>query len=199
MPKEANRIFWLLAILILTGCWRHTLVQPRAESLLIEDRKTDISAEKFNQYLKAAKSKCAIDSAGNISGTGYALETECKDVCSTYLLNRENGIKTDLACAYDQGIRGVVFSPSCKKLLTYAGYDGPDYTDYYEFRSEIYVYKFHKKSYPANSPGVIPGIFSKQWSIAGVVFIDDNHLALKLYDGEHSSEMDYRYAVLDIR
>lgn len=119
-----KKFFGLLAVAVLISCSKRTFTQP-APTVLIEDRILGIPGEAFDQYLKNAKSKCTIDT-GSISGTDYVLKTECKDVCSTYLTNRNTRVQTELSCTYDQGIREVLFSPSCKKLLTYAGYDTPD-------------------------------------------------------------------------
>lgn len=96
---------------------------------------------------------------------------------------------------YDAGIQDMLFSPNCNQLIVCSSYDGPDYDNYYENRAEFYLFKI------AGNQGldsVKPYLrySTKKWSIDDITWVDDNVIALKLYDEQRWGDgtgVNYKY------
>lgn len=141
----------------------------------------EIPSSKFSEYEKKYKTSCTKDSTGFIKGKGLIIEHSCNEVCVSYLTDIKEKIKLILPTAYDQGIIDLVISPDCKRFLVYSSYDGPDYTDYYEYRAEIFGFSI--------SPGqgiktIQPAFkfFTKDWSIEKITWISNTEIGLKTYE-----------------
>jgi hypothetical protein len=124
---------------------------------------------------------------------------EC--ACSSYLLDNEADVKMNLPCAYDAGPMGLLISPSNKRMLIYSSYDGSDYGNYYDFRSEFFIYQIGKG-------GGIEGLQlyrdfgTGDWSIEEIVWINDDSIALKVYEGERRGDGiqgEYKYLKTTIK
>jgi len=155
----------------------------------------EISKNIFQGFEKNYKPACDLDSNGFIKGKGLILSHYCKDICESYLTDKKQGIKMVLPSNYDAGIMGLLFSPSCNQFIVYSSYDGPDYTNYYDYRAEIIGFTVTEgQGVDAIKPSFKH--YTKNWSIADVTWIDENALALKLYDGERTGNgenLKYRY------
>lgn len=67
---------------------------------------------------------------------------------SFILIDHQENRVTALPCAFDQGIINFQISPDGKKLMWCAGYDMFQFSDYYEYLTEVYILDldFTKKS-----------------------------------------------------
>lgn len=65
-------------------------------------------------------------------------------MCESYLLDNETDVKMVLPSSFDAGSVDLLISPSNNWMLVYSSHDGPDYVDYYSFRSELIIYKIEK-------------------------------------------------------
>ncbi|MBK9425506.1 MAG: hypothetical protein IPN54_15465 [Bacteroidetes bacterium] len=101
---------------------------------------------------------------------------------------------------YDSGILGMLFSPSCKQLLVYSSYDGPDFDKYYDHRAELFIFSI------AHGEG-LNGIrqklqyYTKSWSIESIVWVNEKTIALKVYEGEkHGDDAmnKFKYYLTDL-
>ena len=92
-------------------------------------------------------------------------------------------------------ILGMLFSPSCNKLVIYSSYDTPDYADFYTERANITCFSITTEQGLSS----IKPLFqydTKDWSIGNITWADDNTLALQLYNGispDSDSDSKYRY------
>ncbi len=141
----------------------------------------EIPTSKFIEFEKKYKTSCTKDTTGFIKDKGLIIEHACDEVCVSYLTDIKEKIKLILPSAYDRGIIDLVISPDCKRFIVYSSYDGPDYTNYYEYRAEIFGFTI--------SPGqgiktIQPAFkfFTKDWSIEKVTWISNAEIGLKTYE-----------------
>lgn len=142
----------------------------------------EIPISKFSEYEKKYKTSCTKDSTGFIKGKGLIIENSCNEVCVSYLTDIMEKIKLILPTSYDQGIIELVISPDCKRFIVYSSYDGPDYTNYYEYRAEIFGFTITsgqgiKTIQPAFK------FFTKDFSIEKITWISNTEIGLKTYEG----------------
>ncbi|RZJ66901.1 MAG: hypothetical protein EOO45_15805 [Flavobacterium sp.] len=198
-------IFLIAILLLLSGCKSHkaTLADNSliGDSLQANENRfynsiktlplafSEISKHDFEKYKKNYRTKCTIDSGGYISGHGLTLKSECHDICLLSLTEDKSRKVMELPSSYDQGVQGMLFSPSCNRFLIYSSYDGPDYSDYYSYRAEIFAFKVNGKGLDKIVPDF--DYYSKDWSIRDAVWVDDKTIAIKVHEGETDS--GYRY------
>lgn len=156
----------------------------------------EISNNKFKDYKKTYKTTCELDKNGFVSGKGLILDRYCKDICETYLIDKKKKNKLVLPADYDQGIIGLIISPSCNQFIVYSSYDGPDYSSYYEDRAEVFGFtisqgqglKIIKPSFK---------FYTKDWSIEEVIWISENEIAFKTYEENRNAgnqdNLKYKY------
>ncbi|MES2679414.1 MAG: hypothetical protein V4635_05990 [Bacteroidota bacterium] len=147
----------------------------------------EISISQYKDCEKKNKRTCSIDTNGFVKGKGLILGHFCKDICESYLIDKKERIKLVLPCNYDQGIIGLEISPSCNQFIVYSSYDRPDYTEYYDYRAEIFGFTITQgQGFKIIKPSF--KYYTKDWSIDKITWIDENTLALKLYDGERAGD-----------
>jgi hypothetical protein len=141
----------------------------------------EIPTSKFIEYEKKYKTSCTKDTTGFIKDKGLIIEHACDEVCVSYLTDIKDKIKLILPSAYDQGIIDLVISPDCKRFIIYSSYDGPDFTEYYENRAEIFGFTI--------APGqgiktIQPAFkfFTKDFSIEKITWISNTEIGLKTYE-----------------
>lgn len=153
----------------------------------------EITAKQFESYEKAYRISCHIDSGGFINESGLSITKNCHEICQTYAVDSATGEKMILPADYDQGILGLIFSPSCNQFIIYSCYDLPSYYDYYQYRSEIIGFNItNGKGLAAIQPSF--KYYTKDWSISDLIWIDDKTIALKVYEeGSPSAGNDYQH------
>lgn len=152
-----------------------------------------ISETQFRNYKMDYQPPCHVDSSGSVVGTNLILVSHCKVVCEAMLFDVLSGDSLALPSTYDQGIKDLLFSPSCKQLIVYSSYDGTDYAKYYAQRAEIIGFDInvHGGLQSMNQKFVY---YSNEWSIEDLVWIDNSTVALKLYsDSKWLHEVDLQY------
>ncbi|MBK9048419.1 MAG: hypothetical protein IPL74_17615 [Bacteroidetes bacterium] len=146
------------------------------------------------------KINCKIDSGKFVEGSGIYVRQFCDEICETYLYEHKTNNRTMLPSDYDSGILGMLFSPSCKQLLVYSSYDGPDYDKYYDHRAELFIFKV------AHGEG-LNGIrqklqyYTKLWSIEKLIWVTEKSIALKIYEGEKHGDdtlINFKYYLTDL-
>lgn len=147
-----------------------TEIQPMPQS---------ISQDNFNQYTRTNTPPC-VGTTDPFKAAGLSITQQCDEICETYLLEIQTGNKLYLPSSYDAGIAGMLVSPSCKQFIVWSSYDGPDYENYYEYRSEITGFTI------ANGKGLAtikPSFkyYTKDWSIESLTWVGDDSIALKIY------------------
>ena len=154
----------------------------------------EITAAEFEGYSKASNPDFTVGPNGYISGYGFSVSTNCRDICETYLGEQKSKKKMLLPSGFDTGVRGVVFSPSGSRFMIYSSYDLPDYDAYYSYRAEIRGFKTGNRTLEAIKPAFYWQ--TKDWSIAGIAWTGNNGIALKVYNGESPEtnvKSHYRY------
>jgi hypothetical protein len=151
----------------------------------------EIPISKFIEYEKKYKTGCTKDSTGFIKGKGLIIEHSCNEVCVSYLTDLKEKIKLILPSTYDQGIIDLVISPDCKRFLVYSSYDGPDYSDYYEYRAEIFGFTI------ASGQGIKTiqpafKFFTKDWPIEKITWISNTEIGLKTYEEARNLKSEER-------
>ena len=164
-----------------------------------------ISKTAFDQYLlaqtKRTKQQNFIDSKGYIKTLDLNLTHYCKDICESFLVENKTSKKMTLPSNYDSGMLGMLFSPSEKQFIVFSSYDGPDYTDYYDYRSEIFAFNIIE----GKGLEVIQlnwGYFEKDWSIEDLTWINEHTIALKIYRGSRwgdGSQLHFEYFKTSIK
>ncbi len=149
----------------------------------------EISKTQFNAYLTNEQSECQMSDFGIIE------ESECNEICETYLIDSVSKKRMLMPSDYDAGIIGILLSSNCHQLIVYSSYDGPDYDDYYMNRAEFYLFKMDKNK---GLDGVQPFLkySTKHWSIEDIAWVNDKKIALKLYHEQRwgdGSGLNYKY------
>lgn len=155
----------------------------------------EISLGQFKNYKHNYKLNCEIDSGHFIKGSGLNVRHICDEVCDTYIEEKSTNKILLMPSGYDAGILSMALSPACNKLLVCSSYDGPDYANYYEDRAVIFVFKITKEF---GLKGIQPAykFFTKDWSIADIVWVNNKTIALKIYEEQHEGDgidVHYRY------
>lgn len=156
---------------------------------------TEISKKEFQSYKAKYKTSCVLDSGEFISGSGLYVIHDCKEICETYLAERNTNRKILMPSTYDSGILKMLLSPSCNQLLVCSSYDGPDYGNYYEYRAEFFLFNV---STGIGAKGITPSLnyYTKDWSINNLTWVDENTIALELYNGTRTGNeknLKFRY------
>lgn len=178
-----------LESVVVTDIIEDELIVPDTITKNTDLKLVEITTDDFEQSKKANKSKCEIDENGFIQGYGLKVETQCEQICESYLVERRAGQKMFLPSSFDQGLIGMRFSPSCNHFYIFSSYDGPDYKDFYDYRSEIIGYSI----IPGKGLQTIKHVFNvefTEWSIESVIWISDKALALKVYE-DHGETFKY--------
>ncbi len=148
-----------------------------------------ISEDEFKSHLSHKQTSCTLDELG------FFVQNECDEICEDYLVDSVAHLKMQLPSDYDAGILGLSASPDCNLILVYSSYDGPDYLDYYENRAEFYLFRLTEdKTLDKVKPVLKYG--TKDWSINHIIWINDNTIALQLYQKQRwddKTDLDYRY------
>ena len=168
-------------------------VQHAADSLNIDVTLIEISKSIFENY-----DKNKFHSKQRLEKIGFSIEHNCNEICETYLVDNNTQQKMPLLSSFDAGILDLILSRSTKHFITYSSYDGPDYTDYYGHRSEFTLYRIKKQKKNTKIEERLFG-FSKNWSIARIVYISDNYIALKLYEERYGDGTDLNYKYFKLR
>lgn len=106
-------------------------------------------------------------------------------MCEDFLLDTVSDTKMLLPAGFDAGLLGFQLSPGADYLLIYSSYDGPDYENYYYFRSTFSVYHIAKGKGLAGLEADIR-FETGDWSIEEMVWMDDRSLGLKVYRGNRT-------------
>lgn len=103
--------------------------------------------------------------------------------CDQILLDTQTDFATTVPSGYDAGPTGMEISPEKNFLLTYSAYDSPDFEEYYEYRSLLYVMTFFDGD-GLQGLEYFKEFGTKEYSFAEVIWIDNNTVAIKAYKGQ---------------
>lgn len=154
---------------------------------------SEISKNEYQSYKQKYKTGCVLDSGNFIGGSDLYVSRECDKTCETYLSEKTTNRKLLIPSNYDAGISTMLLSPACNKLIVCSTYDGPDYSNYYENRAEIFVFNV---TTGIGLKGIKPAFkyFTKKWSIADLTWVNDKTIALKIYEeAKPEDEIGIRY------
>ena len=162
-----------------------------------------ISQAEFEKHLVVNVQKFQSKPAHSVGFQKLGIEeiTECDQICETYLRDTVSGKTMWLPANYDQGVLGVEFSPSGKQFVVFSSYDGPDFEDYYDYRSEFYVFNINEGT-GLEAIQISFNYITTDWSIDNITWAGDNKLAIKTYtenrwgDGSH---LDFKYLITEIK
>mgnify|MGYP001800795146 CR=1 FL=1 len=104
----------------------------------------------------------------------------CDEICESYLKDPMSQDSMYLPSNYDAGLLVIAHSISGNAFLLYSAYDGPDYGEYYDYRSEIIAYKLSGEEGLSS----IKPWFSwttGDWSIEELIWIDADQIGMKIY------------------
>ena len=160
----------------------------------------EIPLSEFQRYKNNYKLSCEIDSGHFIKGSGLNVLHVCDEVCDTYLEEKSSNKILLMPSGYDAGILAMSLSQDCNKLLVCSSYDGPDYADYYEDRAVVIIFKISKEY---GLKGIQPAFkfFTKDWSIADIVWVNNKTIALKIYEEQHGEDgidIQFKYFKMDL-
>ena len=147
----------------------------------------EMTLSEFQGYKNNCQLSWEIDSGHFIKGSGLNVILACNEVCDTYLKDTSSDKILLMPSGYDAGILAMSLSPACNKLLVCSSYDGPDYADYYEDRAVLFIFNISKEY---GLKGIQPAFkfFTKDWSIADIVWVNNKTIALKIYEEQHGRD-----------
>jgi len=177
-------------------------LQPQDSNFVSLELK-EISKHDFDTYESryAKRMKEATADKDYFKLHGLYIAGDCHEICEDYLVEIESQRKMLLPSNYDAGIIGVPLSPAGKKFVVYSSYDGFDYKNYYNHRSELFAYTIEEgRGLDAVKPMFT--YYTRDFSIANVTWIDENTIALKIYEEDRlgdGSHLNYRYLKSQIK
>lgn len=160
----------------------------------------EISVNDFEHFKYNYKAACALDQGGFIRGSGLYFTGDCDEICETYLIERETNRRMLLPSDYDAGILDMLVSSACNQLVVFSSYDGPDYVNFTNHRAEFFVFNITLGN---GLNGITPAFkyYVYDWSIAEIIWVSDQAIALKTYEenryGEES-HLHYKYYKVDL-
>ena len=120
------------------------------------------------------------------------LVSRCKDVCVVYLIDSYNGTGIILPSYYDEGVYPIF---TYDYLLLYSSFYDETYSDFYDYRSVIDVFKIHAEvDVLLGKFEYVGSIKSKNWSIDAVKVFDTNQFVFKVYD----EKVEYKYFEIEL-
>jgi hypothetical protein len=161
----------------------HLSAQSETDSLLVDLDFKSISEDTFYDYsskaIKRIKNEKESDSTF-LKKRGLTFIDYCDQICESGLKEDATGKELWIAGSFDQGALSIAFSQDRTYLMVCSSYDGSDYDNYYDFRADINIYKITDAK---GIDGIQPYLIfqTKDMSIADIVWIDKNTLALKIY------------------
>ena len=170
------------------------IVVPKGQGIIIdmEPLLEEIEKATYDKCKRDYRTHCALDSSGFIRGMGLSVKSDCDEVCETFLIENKTGQKMDLPANFDAGLIGLLVSPSCKRFITYSSYDMPDYDKYYSNRALLTCYDI-TDDVGLKAIRLKQTYGLKQWSIAEVIWKDEQSVVLKMYDGNFAELVEYKY------
>jgi hypothetical protein len=162
----------------------------------IKTKLANLTWKKYQEMLQQLNKECASDTGDFLSSKGLRYHQTCDEVCTSFLTDLKNGVRMVVPSNYDGGLRGMVVSPKCSRLAFYSSYDGIDYSDYYEYCSEIFFYQLHEgNGIQTLTPESV--YFTKAFTITEMFWINEKTIILKTYaeDRHQVSEdkLTYQY------
>jgi len=153
----------------------------------------EITQDSYEAYQKVYFTR--VQKVHPFKKAGLSLKHYCDEICESYLKDPMSQDSMYLPSNYDAGLLGIAHSITGNAFLLYSAYDGPDYGEYYDYRSEIIAYKISGKEGLSS----IKPWFSwttGDWSIEELIWIDADQIGLKIYkEGRwgDGSELDFTY------
>lgn len=158
-----------------------TTIQPDSSGLFIVQTK-----KSYYELINAESYSSSYNYIGYIPTIKAHLINHCGEgACESYLLDNEADVKMVVPCDFDAGAIDLLISPSNTLMLVYSSYDGPDYANYYSFRSEFVIYQISKDG-GIQELKLFKAFQTGDWSIQEIVWINDDMIALKIYEGNNS-------------
>lgn len=176
--------------------YKDSLIDPFGQQFKqVHPKMTTISQKKY-QELQQQINACASDTGAFFASKGLRYHQSCDEVCVSFLTDLKNGIRMVVPSNYDEGISGIIVSPECNKLGVYSAYDGTDYSNYYEQRSEFYTFQVREgKGIQVLLPDMV--YFTKSFTIEEMFWANENTVILKTYAGDrqqvNADKLNYRY------
>lgn len=177
-----NRNFpgaFLLLCMFISG---YSRAQMYDDSLATDRHLQKISSTAFMNVILHATERDQREPLDKLEQLGLYLDSECDEICETYLKEKKGKGEMLLPSDFDQGVMGMVFSPSGKYFVIYSSYDGPDYNSFYHYRAEIIVYPITEGT-GLKTIGKPKEYHLYDWSIDELFWKDDNTISLKAYSG----------------
>lgn len=156
------------------------------DSLAVDQKLKPISQGEYMNAILLETSRKSHSSSDIFSDLGLTIDSECDEICETYLVDKRTRKKLLLPSSFDQGVMGLAPSPDHDRFVVYSSYDGPDYSSYYFYRAEIISYQLTEAKGLA-AVHEQSSVHLYDWSIEDIVWVDDRTLVLKAYSGSKSS------------
>ena len=147
-----------------------------------------VAKEYFDSQMHHAESK-----SFETCGIHLQIYTDCDEICESYLIDPVSKKSALLPCDYDSGIQDVQVSPQCDYIAVCSSYDGSDYEEYYENRSELFFFNLSGGKALENIQP-FKRFASKDYSIAAFFWGKEGQLLLKVYthnNGESNGSFSY--------
>jgi len=170
--------------MLLLGLVNRPQAQSQPDSLVMDLKFTEISA---NDFMKSqlAYFEARQNPEVTFESLGLTVTSDCDEICEAYLVEKATGEKMWLPSNFDAGVADLLFSPLGKHLIVFSSYDGPDYGNFYDYRSEFYVYAVGKEK-GLKALQLTGEYTSKDWSMEAIVWMNNQTIVLKVYEGPRS-------------
>lgn len=145
----------------------------------------EISSLEYTQYKKAEEQQkeesLMLYKNGYLNSIGITVETDCYEICESWFKDTLSDDSIFVPSNYDQGFLGLIISPDYKTMMVYSSYDMPSFMDYYDWRSEFFLYNLEENK-GLKALNLFSYFTSTKWSIDEIIWINNSQLALKVYE-----------------
>lgn len=164
--------------------------QPKLDLVRRALKLLPVSPKDFDRY--SIDSQNTLDSNVFLQAHNLSFTYSAGDIMQSYLLENKTHKRLLLPSSFDEGIRGLRFSPSGDQFMVYSSYDGPGFKEYYEHRFELYIFSLAKD---AGISGIQPRLtyYSDDWSVEKAVWINEDSLAFKVFKEEAYIGQHFNY------
>lgn len=167
--------------------------QTELDSLILDLKFESLSQNDFQKLEYTSFERQA--NTNHLKKLGLKLTSNCHEICEAFLVDSLTGKSRWIPSNYDAGMIGYEFSPTGNKFIVFSAYDGPDYIQYYDWRAEFFIYEITKEK-GLDALQLVSSYYATDWSIENIVWIDDNSIALKIYEEERpgdGSKLKFKY------
>jgi hypothetical protein len=150
----------------------------------------EISKNEYQSHEKKKKMNILFSDESSILGRDIYLEHGCDEICSSYIMDISSKKGIELPTSFDEGISGMILSPSRKQLIIYSSV-GSHYEPY-NHRAELFGFEVTKNG---GIKGLKPSFkyMTKDFEISSLFWVNEKIILLTVNENNWDDQSSLRY------